>query len=100
MSNGAIISKENAKILIQKFQSEHSNMKKAFRYDANLIRNLLDSSTSTDGIRIYMGKKTDGDHCVVLVGVDTNGSDLTDNLILEMGSPCPVSCDVNSYFLI
>lgn len=98
MSHGSSISKEEGKTLIQKFQTEHPNEKKAFLYDASLIQDLLDDTTSTVGVRIYLGKKTNNDLCLVLVGTDTNGDDLTNNLVLEMGSPCPAECDPNSYF--
>lgn len=98
MSHGSTISKEDAKTLIQKFQTDNPNEKKAFLYDASLIQDLLDDSTETVGVRIYLGKNEDDDLCLVLVGTDSSEEDLTNNLILEMGSPCPASCDPNSYF--
>lgn len=98
MSHGSAISKQDAKTLIQKFQADNPDEKKAFLYDASLIQDLLDDSTSTVGVRIYLGKNNEDDLCLVLVGTDTNGGDLTNELILEMGSPCPAECDPNSYF--
>lgn len=99
MSNGALIGKNEAKELIKNYiEANGENIKRAFRYDKNLIDEVLSDNPDCAGIRIYMGLKDDGDQCVVIVGVDANGKDLTENKILEFGVPCPEHCDNSSYF--
>ena len=98
MSNGSIISKEDAKTMIQKYQNDYPNAVKAQLYDGNLIQQMLDD-TGTDAIRIYHALDADDNHCLVLVCVDENGNDLADNVVVEYGTCCPPTCDVNSYFM-
>lgn len=99
MSNGALISKEDAKKFIQEYIAVNGEtIKRAFWYDKNLIQDVLNDNQNCDGIRIYMGINDSGEQCVVIVGVDTNGHDLTDSKILDYGAPCPNQCDPNSYF--
>jgi hypothetical protein len=44
------------------------------------------------GARIYYGIGDDGKKNLVIVGVDTNGDDIENGLILERISPCPPRC--------
>lgn len=44
------------------------------------------------GLRIYFGKKDDGETALVLVGVDISGNDMNDYTILSHGFPCPPLC--------
>jgi hypothetical protein len=44
------------------------------------------------GIRYYYAKKDDGTATIVLVGVDSNGNDLTQGILAEEGLPCPPFC--------
>ena len=48
------------------------------------------------GLRIYFGKKSDSSSALVIVGVDSTNSDLTRELVLESGIPCPPVCDGSS----
>lgn len=48
------------------------------------------------GLRIYKGHDPKGASCLVLVGVDEKGRDLTGGVLLEMGYPCPPFCDDES----
>ena len=100
MGHGSSIDKKSAKTLIEKFQEDNPNEKKAFLFDASKIQELLEDSPSIAGVRIYMGKKTNNDLCVILVGTDSDNNDMTDDMILEYGSPCPTECPDSSYFNI
>jgi len=44
------------------------------------------------GIRYYYAKKDDGTATLVLVGVDSNGNDLTQGILGEDSFPCPPYC--------
>jgi hypothetical protein len=41
---------------------------------------------------MYYGLKADQTQCLVIVGVDSNGNDMTTGEIMEMGLPCPTRC--------
>ena len=47
-------------------------------------------------IRIYLGRDASGASCMVAVGVDTAGEDMTSGTILEQGWPCPPFCGTAS----
>ena len=99
MSHGSTISKNDAKTLIQRYKTTYGDtIKRAFVFDKSLIESVINESTEVDGVRIYMGLKEDDEQCVVVVGVNSNGEDLTDNTIIEMATPCPSYCDPSSYF--
>ncbi len=59
------------------------------------LRELL-AQPGVTGIRVYMGTKTDGAVTPVMVGIDNDGKDITQGLILEEFLPCPPFCDQNS----
>jgi hypothetical protein len=44
------------------------------------------------GLKIYYGMRDDGRQVMVLIGVDGEGSDLTDGYIAETGVLCPPIC--------
>jgi hypothetical protein len=44
------------------------------------------------GLKIYYGMRDDGRQVMVLIGVDREGSDLTDGYIAETGEICPPIC--------
>ncbi len=49
------------------------------------------------GMRIYRGMTADGESATVLVGVDKDGNDMVNGVLLEIGMPCPPWCtDDNS----
>lgn len=44
------------------------------------------------GVRYYYGKDSKGNETIVLVGVDGNGDDLSQGVIMEDGFWCPPWC--------
>jgi len=97
MSNGEVISKDDGKTMIDAYQNNYPSNKKAYLYDATLIQSILDQEDVT-GLRIYNGERSNGDTCVILVGTNNDGDDLTDGVIVERGKPCPNVCPNNSFF--
>lgn len=47
-------------------------------------------------MRIYYALDDNGQQQLLLVGTDAEGNDLTEGLILDLSSPCPPDCSVNS----
>jgi hypothetical protein len=47
-------------------------------------------------VRFYMGKYDDGTESLVLVGVDENGMDMTEGLLINNQWPCPPFCPPES----
>jgi hypothetical protein len=47
------------------------------------------------GLRIYQGRRAEGNSAIVVVGVTADGHDLTMGQMLETGIPCPPICDTN-----
>jgi hypothetical protein len=48
------------------------------------------------GVRGYLGIKEDGEYKLMLVAVDSDGSDMVDDGIYDMTKPCPSFCDIKS----
>lgn len=49
------------------------------------------------GLRFYYGRKADGQDSLILVGVDKEGNDLVQGVVMEESFPCPPLCgDGNS----
>jgi hypothetical protein len=63
-------------------------------FGGETIRAILDQPNCV-GLRIYLGRKQDGNQALVLTGVDQNGFDLMSGRIAEMGYPCPPMCDTS-----
>ena len=60
-------------------------------FGKNALNSLL-NQTGCVGARMYYGLKADQTQCLVIVGVDSNGNDMTTGEIMEMGLPCPTRC--------
>ena len=55
------------------------------------LQSLL-NQTDCVGARIYYGLKASGIPCLVIVGVDVDGNDITTGEIMEYGTLCPPDC--------
>ena len=60
-------------------------------FDRNIFDKIL-AQPGVAGIRYYYAAKDDGTPTIVLVGVDTTGSDMIQGVIGEWSSPCPPIC--------
>lgn len=45
-----------------------------------------------EGIRAYHGRGEDGEPQTILVGVDSDGNDMTGGVLAELSLPCPPYC--------
>lgn len=59
-------------------------------FEAGQVKELL-AQENCEGMRYYYGINN-GQPVLILVGVDSNGNDMVDGMILEMSLPCPVYC--------
>lgn len=95
-STGGPIPLIEAKELTKSFQETFPTQAKAFFMGSLNIQAILDQENCI-GIRIYNGYN-ETEKCLnpVLVGVDKDGRDMTDGLIMDRMGKCPPTCDPNS----
>ncbi len=60
-------------------------------FGKNIFSKIL-SQTGCVGLRYYYAQKGDGSSTIVLVGVDSTGSDLYQGVLAEEAMPCPPFC--------
>jgi hypothetical protein len=67
---------------------------------ATVISSMLTATPSVAGFRLYFGNDPSGNRVAIIVGINANGSDLTNNIYTTRASanvgPCPTVCDANS----
>jgi hypothetical protein len=90
MANGSKITLNEGSNLTEAFRNAYPNQVKAELFDKDLIEDIIDQQGCT-GLRIYNGLDN-GDMVSVLVGVDSNGNDMTNGVIIERGTKCPRIC--------
>jgi hypothetical protein len=59
-------------------------------FEAGQVRELL-AQEGCEGLRYYYGINND-QPVLILVGVDADGNDMTEGVILEVSHPCPPFC--------
>lgn len=95
-NTGEFITKTEAVQFTHAFQNLHPDALKCFFAGSEKIRELLDQKDCM-GIRIYRGYDAANNvENLVLVGVDSSGNDICNELFLERLAPCPVACAQNS----
>jgi len=87
------ISLSDAKTLTANFRNANPNAAVWGEYFGKDALQTVLNQAGADGIRIYYGTKSDGIPVLVLVGVNSNGQDLTAGPLMEEGYPCPPICD-------
>jgi hypothetical protein len=86
------ISFEEAKELKDNYQESMSPTDiKAFYYGKTFLLSVLNQEGCV-GIRVYNGRKEDGKLEPVIVGVNTDGNDLTEGIMGNRSFPCPPHC--------
>jgi hypothetical protein len=60
-------------------------------FHAKAVEELL-AQAGCAALRIYHGRNADGSPALVLIGVDADGDDMTEGIILEWNYPCPPFC--------
>ncbi len=83
------ISLDEAKILTQKYKlSVPAGSIRANRFGKTALEAILNPKEGDCvGLRIYYGIKDSGEPTLVIVGVDSNGGDLTKGKLAEYGIP-------------
>jgi hypothetical protein len=95
-NSGKVITENQAKNFTHIFQQKHPNEKKAYFVGSNKVEMILEQEGCI-GIRIYDGLDSEtSEENRVLVGVDTDGEDMVDGIILDELIPCPEKCSKNS----
>jgi len=94
---GSNITLEEAKNYTHTFQENNQEAIKSFFVGAKKLQQIL-SQDGCIGVRIYNGSDTQNYHQanLVLVGVDKNGEDLSEGVIIENLAPCPSNCPQSS----
>ena len=64
-------------------------------FHADQVLRLLQQPGCT-ALRIYRARSADGAATVVLVGVDGNGNDMTQGVLLQEWLPCPPFCGTSN----
>ncbi|MBX2950072.1 MAG: hypothetical protein KF704_12400 [Crocinitomicaceae bacterium] len=91
-SAGAVITLEEAIEFTHAYQEEYPDSSKAYLVNVDKL-NLITEQEGCVKVRIYNGYDTQTNNTnLVLVGVDNQGEDLTDGIIIERTLPCPPYC--------
>lgn len=91
---GEVIKLSEAVVIVNNFRQEFPNEIKASIFDISLIRQIIDQPDCTQ-LKIYYGYDSNN-LSPVLVGLDSNGSDMTSGIIVDRAEMCPPSCDIKS----
>lgn len=96
---GTVITLDEAINYTHTFQENTPDAIKSFFVGIDKINRILEQDDCI-GIRIYNGKdEVTGKNNLVLVGVDKNGEDITQGVILERLLTCPFHCPKNSVLI-
>ncbi|MCF8428821.1 MAG: hypothetical protein K9G64_01705 [Bacteroidia bacterium] len=88
------ISLQDAADLTKNYRDQFAvgvNYIKGEYFGKTALQSLLNQSNCV-GARMYYGLKADQTQCLVIVGVDSDGNDLTECEIMENGFLCPSHC--------
>lgn len=95
-NTGEVITLKEAIDFTHSFQVKNPDELKSFLLGVNKL-NLILEHNDCIGLRIYNGYNTEtSKNNLVLVGIDTNGEDITNGVILENLNPCPPDCPKSS----
>lgn len=104
-TNGSMISKAEAKALVQNFKNNYGEVNlncMGMRYDLSMIEQLKQAApegTEITSVRVYFGMNSDNSLCCILVGCDANGNNYygaDSNMCLDYGEKCPDQCGDDS----
>lgn len=95
-NTGEVISLDQAIEFTHSYQEQNPNAIKAFFVGSDKVNSILEQENCM-GIRMYNGYDVETQsNNLVLVGVDENGEDMTNGVIVEHLNPCPPDCPKNS----
>ena len=94
-NESSVITLSEATTWTENYRNANPGATKAHFFGVNKL-NLILNQSSCVGIRAYYAIDDDGAKQLVLVGVDANGEDLYNGVILDRSAPCPSWCALNS----
>lgn len=95
-NTGGEITLAEAQKYVSAFRTKYPNEVKAFFIGKTRVKKILDQENCI-GIRIYNGYDADANRLnLVLVGVDDQGKDMTNGVIMDQMKTCPSYCDNTS----
>ena len=98
-NTGEVITLDEAIDFTHTYQNNNPDEIKSFFAGINKINRILGQDDCI-GIRFYNGEDpVTGKNNLVLVGVDKNGEDITQGVILERLLTCPFHCPKNSVLI-
>jgi hypothetical protein len=98
--NPHIITLSEAETMTHAYQqaSQFQGLTVACRIDASAYQEVL-AQTGCVGVRTYFALNAKSELTIVVVGVDANGEDMTDGVLLNRAYDCPSACAPNSPLL-
>jgi len=99
-NNSHVITLQEAITMTHAYQNspQFNGQTKASLINADAVMDLLNQQ-GCSGMRIYFALDSNNKLKAVLVGVNSDGQDLTNGLILDRGDDCPPFCSINSPLL-
>ncbi len=95
-NTGEVITLDEAIKFTTSFQERNPNQIKSHFAGGEKLKLILQQENCI-GIRIYNGYDADRNEAnLVLVGVDKDGEDIAEGIIVENLKPCPTECPKNS----
>lgn len=85
---GSIITLAAGSKMTKSFRTNYPNATKAVYYTTDVYQNLL-AQTGCVGIRIYNAINENGKLTNVMIGVDTDGNDMTSGKVYDYGDLTP-----------
>lgn len=93
---GGAISLSRGAELTQEYQTNNPNAVKAHLFGNEILKQILDQNGCL-GMRMYYGTDPQtGSPELVLVGVDSDGNDMTAGIIADLSLPCPNDCSADN----
>lgn len=93
---GEVITLAEAIEFTHTYQKKYPDAAKAYLVDVDKL-NLITAQQGCVSVRIYNGcNKETNETNIVLVGVNEQGEDMTNGIIVERTKPCPPYCPTRS----
>ncbi|MDA0984609.1 MAG: hypothetical protein O3C56_02245 [Bacteroidetes bacterium] len=97
MNNQHVITLAEAQEMTHAYQNatQFQGLTISCKIDKQSYQQLMDQE-GCDGVRTYFALNDIGKLTIVVVGVDANGNDLTNGVILDKSDLCPHICPISS----
>jgi len=100
-NNPHVISLDEAKSMTHAYQNaaQFQGLTVASMIDKDAYQLVMDQPGCVN-IRTYFALNEAGTLTIVVVGVDDNGDDMTQGVLLDMATNCPIFCATNSELML